>query len=73
MIKAPKFKLGDRVRIIRWEWFGDPTEFIGKTGVITEVDPYPDASYIIGFNYDVTRDDNPDDYHYMHEEELELV
>lgn len=73
-MKQPKFKLGDMVRIIKWEWYGDPTEFIGKVGFITEVDPYPEPPYEpIGFNYDVHRLDDLDMYHYMHEEELERV
>ena len=58
----PKFKLGDRVKIVAVLDTTTTHELIGKVGTIREVDPLANGH----FNYYL-------DAHYMHEEELEAV
>ncbi len=58
----PKFKEGDRVKIVRLLDEITCSDLIGKTGTVREVEPLPNGE----FNYYV-------DTHYMHEDELELI
>lgn len=55
-----KFKIGDKVKIVRLLDEMTNRELISMVGTIKEIDPLPNGD----FNYYV-------DGHYMHEEELE--
>lgn len=59
--KFPKFKVGDKVRIVRLVDTITSQSIIGQVGTITEVDDLPNGDY----NYRM-------DSYYVHEEELEL-
>ncbi len=60
--KTPKFKEGDKVKIIKLLDEMTSRDLIGKVSTIQEVDPLPNGD----FNYYV-------DGHYMHEAELEAA
>lgn len=55
-----KFKVGDKVKVVRLLDEMTNRKLIGMVGTIEEIDPLPTGD----FNYYV-------DGHYMHEEELE--
>jgi len=61
-VAAPKFTVGQEVKIVKLLDTLTSRELIGKEGVIREIDQLANGA----FNYDV-------DGHYMHEEELEAV
>lgn len=57
-----KFKVGDKVKIVRLLDDMTSRELIGKFGVVQELDPLPNGET----NYYISG-------HYMHEAELEVI
>lgn len=68
---APKFQLGDRVKIVALDDELTDKKLIGKVGTITDVEDNMVGGTRLQVNYDVTTDEGPT--HYMHEEELEFA